>query len=499
MDKELKEVLKGIRGFRDFYPEDFAEIRRILSIMREVSGQFGYEEYEGPSVEYAKLIEYKSGQSLASETFHLYDREERKLALRPEQTPTLARMVTNQQQRYAKPMRWFSIPRVFRDETPQRGRVKEHFQFNADLIGFDHVGADAEIIALTTTIIKKAGLNDEDFVCTINSRELVQSFIEYLGISNYLDIIKVIDSREKYIQDFIQEDLEEKGVPKDQAAELSLLVRTAWMQDSKLEDLGKKLLENKYLKDYMKNLDEIAESVIKNAFKDHGLTAEKADKLYRFASIKAQPKLFVERMRNEADIGDKANEALKKMENLIDYLEMYGVLVNCIYDASIARGLDYYTGIVYEFYDRTGSVVRSIAGGGRYDQLVESFGGGLIPATGIGMGETVLLSVLKQLGRIPKYIHPAKVYVAPISKDVVKEAAKIANELRNHFETIFNPFNWKLSRQLEDANNRGTPFMIIVGERDLKQNKVTIRELDTGDQDLIDVSSVTDEIKKRIT
>ncbi len=499
MDKELKEVLKGIRGFRDFYPEDFAEIKKILNIMREVSGQFGYEEYEGPSVEYAKLIEYKSGQSLATETFRLYDREERKLALRPEQTPTLARMVTNQQQRYAKPMRWFSIPRVFRDETPQRGRVKEHFQFNADLIGFDHVGADAEIIALSTTIIKKAGLKDEDFICTINSRELVQSFIEYLEISNYLDIIKVIDSREKYIQDFIQEDLVKKGVPQDQTVELSLLVRTAWMQDPKLENLGKKLLENKYLKDYTKNLEGIAENVIKKALKDKGLTAEKADKLYHFASIKASPQLFIERMKSEIDIGDNALEALKKMEDLIDYLEMFGVLENCIYDASVARGLDYYTGIVYEFYDRTGSVVRSIAGGGRYDQLVESFGGGLIPATGIGMGETVLLSVLKQLGRVEKYTHPAKVYVAPISKDVVKESAKIANELRQHFGTIFNPFNWKLSRQLEDANNRGTPLMIIVGERDLKENKVTIRELDTGDQNLIDTSKIVEEIKKRLT
>jgi histidyl-tRNA synthetase len=498
MDKELKEILKGIRGFRDFYPEDFAEIRRILDIMREVSGQFGYEEYEGPSVEYAKLIEYKSGQSLAAETFRLYDREERKLALRPEQTPTLARMVTNQQQRYAKPMRWYSIPRVFRDETPQRGRVKEHFQFNADLIGFDHVGADAEIIALSTTIIKRAGLKDEDFICTINSRELVQSFIEYLEIPNYLEIIKVIDSREKYIQDFIKEDLVNKGVPEDQAVDLSLKVRTAWMQDPKLENLGKKLLDNKHLRDYSKNLEEIAEDVIKKALQENGLTVEKADKMYHFASIKAPPKLFIERMKNEIDIGDNANSALKKMEDLIEYLEMFGVLKNCIYDASVARGLDYYTGIVYEFYDRTGSVVRSIAGGGRYDQLVESFGGGLIPATGIGMGETVLLSVLKQLGRIEKYTHPAKVYVASISKDVIKESAKIVSELRNHFDTIFNPFNWKLSRQLEDANNRGTPLMIIVGERDLKQKKVTIRDLNTGDQDLIDISKVVDEIKKRL-
>jgi len=270
------------------------------------------------------------------------------------------------------------------------------------------------------------------------------------------------------------------------------------MQDPKLENVGKKLLEDKNLKKYTTNLEEIAAKIIKNALKDKGLTDEKADKLYDFASIKATPKIFVARMKNEIELGEKANKALTKMEDLIDYLEMFGVLDNCIYDASVARGLDYYTGIVYEFYDRTGSVVRSIAGGGRYDQLVESFGGGLIPATGIGMGETVLLSVLKQLGRIGKYTNPAKVYVAPISKDVIKESAKISNELRKYFDTIFNPFNWKLSRQLEDANNRGTPLMIIVGERDLQQDKVTIRELDTGDQKLIDLSNIVDEVKKRL-
>ena len=132
------------------------------------------------------------------------------------------------------------------------------------------------------------------------------------------------------------------------------------------------------------------------------------------------------------------------------------------------------TGIVYEFFDRTGSVVRTIAGGGRYDQLVESFGGGLIPCTGIGMGETVLLSILKQLGRIGEYSHPAKVYVAPISKDVFKESAEIANMLREEFEIIFNPFGWNLKKQLQDAGTRKIPLMVIVGKRDLEEKKVDV-------------------------
>ncbi len=497
MDSELKEILKGIKGFRDFYPEDYAEIKKILDIMHEVSRQFGYEEYEGPSVEFAKLIEHKSGQALIDETYRLFDRENRKLVLRPEQTPTLARLVANQHQRYPKPMRWYCIPRIFRDETPQRGRVKEHFQYNADIIGIDHVAADAEIITLTTQIIKIAGLKDDEFICKINSRELVQSFIDHLGIKNYLEVIRVIDSREKYLQEYIRKELISKGVKKEKADDLSLLFRTVWIQDSNLTGLGKKLLEDSLTEPYVKRINEIAESVIKEALGNTGLDTYQTDQLYSFASIKATPFEFVERMKKEIDLGEKALNALNKMLELANYLEINGILQNCIYDASIARGLEYYTGIVYEFFDRTGSVVRTIAGGGRYDQLVESFGGGLIPATGIGMGETVLLSILQQKGRLGKYKHPAKIYVAPISKDVIKESAEIANLLREKYETIFNPFDWNLKKQLQDAGARDIPLMVVVGKRDLAENKVTIQDLRTGEKKVINLSKLLDEINKQ--
>ena len=244
MDSELKEILKGIKGFRDFYPEDFAEINKILNIMHDVSTKFGFEEYEGPSLEFAKLIEYKSGQDLYEEIYSLVDRDKRNLVLRPEQTPTLARLIANQHQRYPKPMRWYSIPRIFRDETPQRGRVKEHFQYNADIIGVDHVGADAEIIALTTQIIKLAGLKKGEFVCTINSRELVQNYLTYLGVENIPDVIRAIDSREKHVQNYIKQDLIKKEIKKEKAEDLSMIVRTVWMQDPKLERFSSILHRN---------------------------------------------------------------------------------------------------------------------------------------------------------------------------------------------------------------------------------------------------------------
>ena len=498
MDSELKEILKGIKGFRDFYPEDYAEIKKILDIMHDISNQFGYEEYEGPSVEFAKLIEHKSGQALIDETYRLFDRENRKLVLRPEQTPTLARLIANQHQRYPKPMRWYTIPRIFRDETPQRGRVKEHFQYNADIIGVEHVASDAEIIALTTKIIKTAGLRDEEFICTINSREFVQGFLDHLGIDNQVDIIRVIDSREKYLQDYIKKEMVQSGVKKEKADDLSLLLRTVWMQDPDLKNIGKKLLTDKTTAPFAKKLNEIAANVIKNALLKEGLTDFQAEQIYKFASIKDTPHKFIERIKSEIELGERALEALQTMSELADYLKLYGVIQNCEYDASIARGLEYYTGIVYEFFDRTGSVVRTIAGGGRYDQLVESFGGGLIPCTGIGMGETVLLSILKQLGRIGEYSHPAKVYVAPISKDVLEETAEIANSLREEFDIIFNPFGWNLKKQLQDAGARKIPLMVVVGKRDLEENKVTLQDLETEEKKTVTISNLISEIKKKM-
>ncbi|MHA1464394.1 MAG: histidine--tRNA ligase [Candidatus Heimdallarchaeaceae archaeon] len=499
MDSELKEILKGIKGFRDFYPEDFAEINKILNIMRDVSSKFGFEEYEGPSLEYAKLIEHKSGQELYDEIYSLEDREKRKLVLRPEQTPTLARLIANQHQRYPKPIRWYSIPRIFRDETPQRGRVKEHFQFNADIIGVEYVGADAEIIALTTQIIKRAGLNKDEFICTINSRELVQNYLNHLGVENLPDVIRAIDSREKHVQSYIKQDLINKKVKKEKAEDLSMIVRTVWMQDPKLEKFSSILKKDSYLAPYVDSLQDIAEKVIKKSFKALGLTDLQSDQLYTFSNTRGNPEVFVEQMQNEIDLDEATQESLNKMNELAVHLKMFGIIDTCIYDASIARGLDYYTGIVFEFYDTTGSVVRAIAGGGRYDQLVESFGGGKIPCTGIGMGETVLYSILKEQGKLEKYKHPAVVYVVPMTQEVTKDAAEITSSLRDNFATLFNPFGWNRKKQLLDAINRNIPYVVIVGKRDLENNSVTLKNLETREESQVLISNLTKELKKRLT
>jgi len=493
-DGVLKEILKGIKGFRDYYPSDFAKVNYILGIMKNVSESFGYEEYEGPSLEYAKLIEIKSGEEILEETFIVKGKDDRKLVLRPEQTPTLARMIVNEQQRYPKPIRWFSIPRIFRNETPQKGRVREFFQFNADIIGVEHPAADAEIIALTCNIIKTSGLKDGEFICVINSRELVQNYIEYLGIENYLDVIKVLDSKEKYIQDFIVEELLEKKITVSKAKEIATFVRLKKQKQEK-EFLNLSNKDKEYIDYYYELVPGIEKQKIIETLIKIGLDKDKAEKVYFFSKIKGEPSLFLEKI-SKLDLGEKATLALDKLRELATYLDYFGVINNCEYNASIARGLDYYTGIVYEFFDRTGSVVRAIAGGGRYDQLVSSFGGEKIPATGIGMGETVLMAILEDLGRLPPYFQKVDFYVAPVNKKVIKEATDIATRLRKEFKVLFNPFGWKLTNQLEDAAIRKIKYMIIVGKRELEQNRVTIRNLETGEQTLLSVEGIENELRK---
>ena len=497
MDSELKEILKGIKGNRDFYPEDYSEYKVIFDAMHSVSKKFGYEFYEGPILEYAKLIEYKSGQELATETYRLTDREERKLVLRPEMTPSLARLIVNQHQRYPKPIRWYCLPRVFRDETPQRGRVKEHFQFNADIIGIDHPAADAEIIALTTNIIKTSGLKDEEFVCVINSRELLQSYLEFLNIKAKEEVIRIIDAKGKFVQNAIETDLTKNGYKNFEAKDIAQQFRTIWQQDSKAEKSYPEIEKNDDLAHYLNDLLVIEEREVKNALKELGLSSDQIINVYNFTLIKGEPGTVIKTLKS-LEINEKVESAIEKLEDLIVYLEAFNVLQNCKFDVSIARGLDYYTGIVFEFLDKTGSVARAIAGGGRYDQLVENFGGGKIPATGIGMGETVLHSILKALNRFPTYKHPAEVYVIPTSNKVIKETAEIVKELRKDFAVIFNPFKWKFMKQLNDAENRYIPYTIIVGERDLAEEKVTFRDTKTREEKSILISEIKKELEAKL-
>ncbi len=212
MGKKIdKTLLQPVAGFRDFKPEEYIFIEKILSVMKKVSRLFGYEAYEGPMVEKRKLYEIKSGSDIVGEVFNVIDREGQELVLRPEMTPTLGRIIAEYNQKYPKPIRWFSIPRCFRDETPQKGRFKEFWQLNVDMVGENSVMADAEVIAVLVTILQELGLEKEDFVILINDRQFIQKVLETLGIGDkFVEVANILDKKDKVFQQNVEKILQEK-------------------------------------------------------------------------------------------------------------------------------------------------------------------------------------------------------------------------------------------------------------------------------------------------
>ena len=471
-DKDL-----ALSGFRDFYPELYRKIDYILDVFRRVPKLYGYVEYECPTVEPLKLYEMKSGAALIEETFTVTDRKDRRLVLRPETTPSLARMLAEQQQYYPRPIRWFSISRVFRDESPQRGRVKEFWQLNVDLLGVEEVAADAEVIDVLATLIKTIGFKPTDFVIRINDRGLIQSYIESLGLTNYVEIIRQLDRRDKILQETLEQRLQEQGYKSEDATQIALQLRHSG--DTK-QDL--KLLRTARLQDILRDLPNIQREAMIEALQQIGVPREPAAKLTDFSTVSGNPKVFLQDMEAKS-LDTKTRASLEHLRQLATHLEDLGIADCCEYDASIARGLDYYTGIVFEAWNRGGQLVRAIAGGGRYDNLVAVFKGERLPGTGFGFGETVILELAEEFGLIPPPAPQAQVYLAPVSTKQLPDCRRLASRLRiAGIRTVFNGFDWSLTRHLEDAGKRQIRLAVIVGPRELAKNAVRARDMDTGEE-----------------
>ena len=323
--------MERLPGFRDFYPEPLphpdlwsADARRhILDRWHGTARRYGFREYDGPPLEPLELYTLKSGEEIVAQLYNFKDKSDRDMALRPEMTPTLARMIAAHERNYKKPVKWFAVPQLFRYERQQRGRMREHFQFNADIIGEPHIAADAELIALLIDSLRAFGLTHHDFVVRLSSRNVWQDFFRSRqpDPEREYEFYQIIDKRER----------EDPAVT-----------------DAKLAALG--------------------------------IAAEDV----------AQ---FIER-------GEPSAELLSVIENLT--ARGLGEYVRI--DYRIIRGLAYYTGVVFEAFDCKGEL-RAIAGGGRYDNLIKLISGGKVdlPALGFGMGDVVLLELLKQRGLLPKF------------------------------------------------------------------------------------------------
>ncbi|MDH5590720.1 MAG: histidine--tRNA ligase, partial [Gemmatimonadota bacterium] len=361
-------------GFRDFPPEDLAFRNHIFDAWRRVALRYGFLEYDGPPLESLDLYVEKSGEEIVGQLYNFVDKGDRPVALRPEMTPSLARILGERNRAMSKPIRWFTVPQLFRYERQQRGRLREHYQWNVDIVGEDGVGADAEVLAVAIDALRELGLGAEDFRARVSDRRLLSALLVALGVAEdrLMQAFAVIDKIERQGGEKTRERLiSETGVDADAAARIVEL-----LSESSLE----------------------------------GLAARFGDR----------PEVREELARLEEYVG------ILRAMGLGDFVEV---------DLTIVRGLAYYTGIVFELFDRKGEL-RAICGGGRYDRLLELVGGDPLPAVGFGMGDVVLGELLRERGLVPPYARTVEYFVVVVGDGERHAALSLAHALREQGRSV---------------------------------------------------------------
>ncbi len=414
-----------VKGTRDFYPQEMAVRNWIIDGWKRVSVRNGFEEYDAPIFEYLKMFQIKSGDEIVEQLFSLTDRGGRELALRPEITPSLARMVNQRINSLPRPIKWFSVPRLFRAERPQKGRLREFFQWNVDIIGVDDVLADAEVIFCALDYLREVGLGRDDVVVKISSRQMLAALLRSVGVarSELEELYAVLDKRNKLPDDAFEEMLAEK-----------------------IADEGKRR------------------------------------KVIDLMSVES-----IEQINELLELDETAQESVNELERLFELLGVMGVAEYCEFDIGIVRGLAYYTGIVYEIYDKA-SELRAIGGGGRYDDLLKQFGGPAIPATGFGIGDCVLAILLEDKGLLERQLPSRKLdyFVACVDKSYRQAAVELTMKLRSAGWTAgFSYKTAKLSKQLKEASDQKAKKCIIIGD-EFKNRQLVVKDMATGEQETVD-------------
>jgi len=404
-----KTMIQAVKGTRDFYPEAMAFRNWLYGQVRSISERFGYQEWEAPILERLELYAAKSGEELVKEqAFVLKDRGGDELALRPELTPSLARMIAQHQGSLNLPVRWFSYGPFWRYERPQRGRTREFFQWNIDLLGSDNPNADGEIISIAAMFLRNVGLSADEVAIHVNSRQLMDQKLTEIGMAadRRLDLFRLIDHRDK-------------------------MQPAAW--DAWAVELG--------------------------------LSAG------QLASLKT--------LLDSAELWRESDE----LRQVFAVAEAFGVADYLLYDAGVVRGLDYYTGPVFEAYDRARQF-RAILGGGRYDNLVAAVGGERIAATGFAMGDLVIEVLLDHFGKRPNLpASPSRVLVTLFGQEFFTPTLALAARLREsgvNAEQVLEPE--KLGKQIRYADRKGVPYALILGPDELAAGQVVIKTLATGEQ-----------------
>lgn len=417
--------MERLPGFRDFYPEPLphldlwsADARQyIFGKWRAMARQYGFREYDGPPLETLELFTTKSGDEIVGQLYNFKDKGDRDVALRPEMTPTLARMVAAHERNYKKPIKWFSLPQLFRYERQQKGRLREHFQLNADIIGESNVAADAELIALLIDALRSLGLTEADLVIRLSSRNAWHDFFlsHHGSPAREYEFYQAIDKLER----------------EDPAA-----------NEQKLKGLG-----------------------------------------FSLADVQS----FIDEGKPTAEL-----------QSILDNLAARGLDRFVKIDYGVIRGLAYYTGIVFEAFDRKGEF-RAIAGGGRYDNLIKLLSGGKVdlPALGFGMGDVVLLELLKARGLLPKFDAALDVFCLIEDESLRAGSLKLIEDLRwAGLAVDYSLMPAKPDKQFKRAQELKVRHTVKLERSEHGESLVRIRNLQTREDKVLSLVEVVSRFKE---
>ena len=421
--------LQPVKGTRDFFPDEMRLRNWLFEVWRNVSVQAGFEEYDTCVLEHEELYIRKAGDEISKQLYSFEDKGGRRLSLRPEMTPSLARLVLQYKKSLSFPIKWFSMPQCFRYERMTKGRRREHFQWNADIIGQAEIVAEAEILMLLISACELMGLSAKEIRVFINDRRILNSILSQISVPQEMhsEVLVIMDKRDKISKEALSKMLQDIGMSTTQVDQLN-----EYLLKSDLIELKK-------------------------------------------------------------DLND--TQGIDELQNLMDMMETAGFSDYLQFDISIVRGLSYYTGAVFEV-NSPAKQHRAICGGGRYDSLLSTYGGEIVPAVGFGFGDVVVLDVLKDLERFPELPRKLDYTIIPFAREQVGTALKIAAILRQQGSTVDCNFSMKkMKKTMQQAGESGAAKAILLFPDELSENIVVIRDLRLHEQKPIKITDLLSSVE----
>ncbi len=429
-------MFQPVKGTRDYLPDEMRRRNWVLDRIRRVFECYGFEPLGTPALESWEMLKIKSGEDIIDQIYYFKDKSERELGLRFEWTASLCRVVASHRE-LPMPFKRYAIGPVWRYEHPSEKRLREFWQADADIVGVGEAIADAEVLAVAVDGLKQIGL--KDFKIRVNDRRILEALLNIadMPLGRSLEIFRAVDKIQKIGVEGVREELKRLGSSEASINRLLELIKRGGRPDEVLVDL--------------------------------------------------------ERLVAGSPVGLIGLNFLKE---IYKYSKLFGIDEYIQLDLSLARGLDYYTGPVFEIYAGGFEDYGSIAGGGRYDDLIKLFGGDQTPATGVSLGIERILLLMEEMGMLRNLEFGSRVYVAPSSPKMKPKAIEVAQLLRKEgFETDMDLMNRSLTKQLEHADRKGFSWVVIVGEREMAEGRVTIRCMRTGEQRSVKLVELPDHLK----